>query len=41
MNNFCMWQCKVMDVLVEQELNIALEDKLVELSNIDWEKINR
>ena len=40
-NNFGMWQCKVMDVLVEQELNIALEDKLVELSNIDWEKINR
>ena len=40
-NNFGMWQCKVMDVLVQQELNIALDDKTAELSDKDWEKINR
>ena len=27
MNNFGMWQCEVMDVLVQQELDITLEDK--------------
>ena len=26
-NNFGMWQCEVMDVLVQQELDITLEDK--------------
>ena len=40
-NNFGMWQCEVMDVLVQQELDIALEDKLEEMSTKDWEKINR
>ena len=33
-NNFSMWQCEVMDVLIQQELDIALEDKY-------WDKINR
>ena len=27
MNNFGIWQCEVMDVLVQQELDITLEDK--------------
>ena len=26
-NNFGMWQCEVMGVLVQQELDITLEDK--------------
>ena len=33
-NNFSMWQCEVMDFLIQQELDIALEDKY-------WDKINR
>jgi hypothetical protein len=39
--NFGMWQCEVMDVLFQQELDIALEDKPEEMSFKDWEKINR
>ena len=34
-NNFGTWQCKVMDVLVQQELDITLEDKLEGMSNKD------
>ena len=41
MNNFGMWQCEVMDVLVQQELDITLEDKAEGMSDKDWEKINR
>ena len=41
MNNFGMWQCEVMDVLVQQELDITLEDKPGGMSKKDWEKINR
>ena len=41
MNNFSIWQCEVMDVLIQQELDIALEDKPKEMSNKDWDKINR
>ena len=40
-NNFGMWLCKVMDVLVQQELDIALKDKLEGMSDKYWEKINR
>ena len=40
-NNFGMWQCEVMDVLVQQELDITLEDKPERMSDKDWEKINR
>ena len=40
-NNFNMWQCEVMDVLIQQELDIALEDKPKETSDKDWNKINR
>ena len=39
--NFGMWQCEVMDVLFQQELDIALEDKLEEMTLKDWKKINR
>jgi hypothetical protein len=31
-NYFHMWQCAIMDVLIQQELDITLEDKLVEMS---------
>ena len=41
MNNFGMWQCEVMDVLVQQELDITLEDKPERMLDKDWEKINR
>ena len=41
MNNFGMWQCEVMDVLVQQELDITLEDKPEGMLDKDWEKINR
>ena len=27
MKNFGMWQCEVMDVLIQQKLDITLEDK--------------
>ncbi|KAF3950225.1 hypothetical protein CMV_023988 [Castanea mollissima] len=41
MNSFGMWQCEVMDVLVQQELDITLEDKIEGMSDKDWENINR
>ena len=41
MNNFGMWQCEVMDVLVQQELDITLEDKPEGMLDKDQEKINR
>jgi hypothetical protein len=31
-NNFGMWQCKVMNVLAQQELDVTLEDKPEEMS---------
>ena len=34
-NIFGVWQCEVMDVLVQQELDITLEDKLEGMSNKD------
>ena len=40
-NNFRMWQCEVMDVQVQQKLDIALEDKLEEMLDKDWEEISR
>ena len=40
-NNFGIWQCEVMDVLVQQELDVTLEDKPKGMSDKDWEKINR
>ena len=41
MKNFNMWQCKIMDALIPQELYIALKDKTTEMLEKDWEKINR
>ena len=40
-NNFGMWQCEVMNVLVQQELDITLEDKPERMLDKDWEKIYR
>jgi hypothetical protein len=40
-NNFGMWQCEVMDVLAQQELDVTLEDKPEEMSEADWKKLNR
>ncbi|KAI5316969.1 hypothetical protein L3X38_036676 [Prunus dulcis] len=39
-NNFGMWQCKVMDVLYQQELDIVLEDKLEEVDDKEWKRLN-
>uniref|UniRef100_A0A5B7BZN6 Retrovirus-related Pol polyprotein from transposon TNT 1-94 n=1 Tax=Davidia involucrata TaxID=16924 RepID=A0A5B7BZN6_DAVIN len=41
--NFGMWQCEVMDVLFQQELDITLEleDKPDDISEKDWIKMNR
>ena len=36
-----MWQCEVMDVLAQQELDITLEDKSKGMLDKDWEKIDR
>ena len=40
-NNFGMWQCEVMDVLIQQELDITLEDKSEDMTERDWDKLNR
>lgn len=40
-NNFGMLQCEVLDVLFQQELDIALEDKPIEMVEKYWVKINR
>eukprot|EP00268_Persea_americana_P009427 TRINITY_DN13788_c0_g4_i1.p1 TRINITY_DN13788_c0_g4~~TRINITY_DN13788_c0_g4_i1.p1 ORF type:complete len:180 (+),score=37.85 TRINITY_DN13788_c0_g4_i1:237-776(+) len=36
-----MWQCEVRDVLSQQELEIALEDKPSNMEDKEWQKINR
>ena len=36
-----MWQCKITNVLVQQELDITLEDKPEGMLDKDWEKIYR
>ena len=40
-NNFGMWQCEVMDVLIQQELDIALEDKPADMDDKEWKKLSR
>ena len=40
-NNFGMWQCEVLDVLVQQDLDITLEDKPKDMDEKEWSKINR
>ncbi|KAL7246770.1 hypothetical protein ACSBR2_001803 [Camellia fascicularis] len=39
-NNFGMWKCKVLDVLIQHELDIVLDDKPAEMSDKDWIKIH-
>ena len=39
-NNFG-WQCEIRDILSQQELEIALEDKPSEMEDKEWQKINR
>ena len=40
-NNFGMWQCEVMDVLIQQELDIALEDKPADMNDKECKKLSR
>ncbi|GFZ19218.1 hypothetical protein Acr_27g0009570 [Actinidia rufa] len=40
-NNFGMWQCEVLDVLIQQDLDITLEAKPDDISEKDWAKLNR
>ncbi|KAH9805146.1 hypothetical protein KPL71_002341 [Citrus sinensis] len=40
-NNFGMWQCEVLDVLCQQELDVALEEKPDVMDDKEWIKINR
>ena len=39
-NNFGMWQCEVMDVLYQQELNMVMEDKPEDIDYKQWTRIN-
>ncbi|KAH9698452.1 Integrase catalytic domain-containing protein [Citrus sinensis] len=40
-NNFGMWQCEVLDVLCQQELDVALEEKPDVMDDSEWIQINR
>ncbi|KAL9442051.1 hypothetical protein AB3S75_020539 [Citrus x aurantiifolia] len=40
-NNFGMWQCEVLDVLCQQGLELALEEKPNKMDDKEWIKINR
>lgn len=40
-NNFSMCQCEVLDVLCQQELELALEEKPNKIDDKEWIKINR
>ncbi|KAI5312941.1 hypothetical protein L3X38_042115 [Prunus dulcis] len=35
-NSFGMWQCEVMDVLYQQELDMVLEDKPEDIDDKQW-----
>ncbi|KAL7183705.1 hypothetical protein ACSBR2_025980 [Camellia fascicularis] len=39
-NNFVMRQCEVMDVLYQQELDVALGDKPSDMNKKEWTQIN-
>ncbi|KAM1225757.1 hypothetical protein ACFX13_045186 [Malus domestica] len=39
-NNFGMWQCEVMDVLYQQELDMVLEDKPEDIDDKQWTRNN-
>lgn len=40
-NNFGIQQCEVLEILCQQELELALEEKLNKMDNKEWIKINR
>lgn len=40
-NNFGIWQCEVRDVLAQQELDVALEERPTSMSDVDWRRINK
>ncbi|KAG2716095.1 hypothetical protein I3760_03G108200 [Carya illinoinensis] len=39
-SNFGMWQCEVIDILIQQELDITLEGKPDDMTDQDWKKLN-
>ncbi|KAG6666970.1 hypothetical protein CIPAW_01G068000 [Carya illinoinensis] len=39
-SNFGMWQCKVVDILIQQELDIALDNRRDDMTEKDWRKLN-
>ncbi|KAL6132979.1 hypothetical protein ACLB2K_065216 [Fragaria x ananassa] len=40
-NNFGTWQCEMMDVLCQQKLDIALEEKPADMTKAQWKQINK
>jgi hypothetical protein len=40
-NNFGMWQCEVLDILNQQDLEFTLEERPSDIPDSDWEKLNR
>ena len=40
-NNFGMWQCEVRDVLAQQDLDVALEEKPTSTSDADWQRMTK
>ncbi|KAF3448070.1 hypothetical protein FNV43_RR08778 [Rhamnella rubrinervis] len=40
-NNFGMWQCEVLDLLFQERSQITLEAEPKDMSNKDWDYINR
>ena len=40
-NSFGMWQCEMMDVLVQQGLDFVLEDKPSKMEEMEWVKLNK
>ncbi|TXG46307.1 hypothetical protein EZV62_028187 [Acer yangbiense] len=40
-NNFGMWQCEVLDLLFREGSDIALSSKPKDISNEDWNYVNR
>ena len=40
-NNFGMWQCELLDILCQQELDVTLEEKPDKMDENEWIKINR
>ena len=40
-NSFGMWQCEMLDILVQQGLDFVLEDKPSSMDETEWVKMNR